>query len=100
MKERQIIINKTSYFATFLYHLRDYLPIRVHYPHRIYPFTGFTFFNQTPHSSMIQGEGRSGFLNTVFTVRMPEVYETYARYLGDICTETKETERPFTLYCR
>lgn len=78
MKERQIIINKTSYFAIFLYHLRDYLPIRVHYPHRIYPFTGFTFFNQTPHSSMIQGEGRSGFLNTVFTVRMLGAHHPYA----------------------
>ena len=86
MKERQIIINKTSYFATFLYHLRDYLPIRVHYPHRIYPFTGFSFFNQTPHSSMIQGEGRSGFLNTVVTVRMRGAHHPYAWGLRNVCT--------------
>ena len=94
MKERQIIINKTSYFATFLYHLRDYLPIRVHYPHRIYPFTGFTFFNQAPYSSVIQGEGTLQSLGnrvcrpyarysppvcSVFIARIPNTWETFAQ---------------------
>lgn len=62
----------------YLYHLRDNLPIRTHYPHRIYPFTGFTFFNQTPHSSIMPNEGK-------FRFSKYRVYRPYARCSPPVC---------------
>ena len=79
------------------------------------PFTDFTFFNQIPYPSVIQGEGTSCFSGycahrpyarclrpvcSVFTIRMLGAHRMYARYLGDICTEIGNQQRPFTLYRR
>ena len=79
------------------------------------PFTGFTFFNQMLCSSVIQGEGThpvyrqscSPSVCPVLTVRMPGAHcpyvrclRPYARYLGDIYTDTGKWQCPFTLYRR
>ncbi|UYU46874.1 MULTISPECIES: hypothetical protein [Bacteroides] len=58
------------------------------------PFTGFTFFDQTPYSSVIQGEGTLLFPDngvcrpyarysppvcSVFIARIPNTWETFAQ---------------------
>ena len=73
------------------------------------PFTDFTFFNQIPYPSVIQGEGTPCFSGycahrpyarclrpvcSVFTIRMLGAHRMYARYLGDICTEIGNQQRP------
>ena len=42
------------------------------------PFTGFTFFNQTPYSSMIQGESTSRFPGN-------RTHRLYARCSPSVC---------------
>ena len=84
------------------YSLRDFLCIRFRpFWHIIHlEFTNFTFLLNRPIHRQCRVKGYSRFPASVLTTRMHGAYNLYARCLGEICIDTGERERSFTLYCR